>query len=462
MKHILLIIVLLSNFIGAQYDQNTPQPQINNTTITAYDMRALQGPATPVKPTDLLSQATPIKPSSIWAQPLIIDNNNPEFNNKSVFKFEDNILYKPSAQYTYPIAYNSYPAAIIIAKDNVTIDLAGFSLSLDPSSASNFLTNNPIYGISVVPGVKNVKIISSSSLEQKGSIFGFSGFAIYIYGMTQSYNTYDVYSNMVKNIVINNLLITQNINGIYILNSLEASISNTNIIYNYSPRPLFGIYYSNVLNGHITSCRINQNFTFSDVCGIALQDTINITVQNCETNANRSVKNGNATGILITGSSSSSSSANELLNCHATRNLCAYLTGKKSIGFSINNGSFHNVIENCRAALCSHSPSYAGTPAPTIPPQGIGFQLNGANSNQVFNNQAAYNDTYGFADSLLPSTSFWTKNMAILNILANYHVTLPSGSGTEPLPTLVLYLNDLDGFTGAGPQLVNIEVKVTA
>ena len=440
----------------------TPQTLTITTTITTNNpTNTTPNSTNTIKPT-----ITHKKQHSVWTNPLIIDANNHDFDNLSVVKFTENIVYKPTPQYVYPSPYTYYQAAIIVAKDNVTIDLSGFNLSLDPSSAANFLTYNPTYGIAVYQGVKNLKIISStpsnSNNAMKGSISGFSGYAIYAYGITQSYNTYDVYSNYIKNLTIDNLLITQNINGIYILNGIQPNISNTNVIYNYSSRPLFGMYLSNVFNGQIDTCKVNQNYSYSDMCGICLQNTINIKITDSEANLNRSLQSGDTTGILITGNAIHSSLGNEIINCHTSRNLCAYVAGKKSIGINIQNLSFHNVIEGCRAALCSYSPLFPGATPPIVPPLGIGFQINGGQSNQIFNNQATYNDTYGYSDTLLPvSTSFWSKNTAALNGVGgtnNYNVNVPSSGGPIPLPTTKIYINNLDAFTGAGPQLVNIEV----
>lgn len=441
----------------------TPQTITITTTITTNNP-ANAAPNSTNTPKPAIANK---RPQSVWTNPLIIDANNHDFDNLSVVKFTENIVYKPTPQYVYPSPYTYYQAAIIVAKDNVTIDLSGFNLSLDPSSAANFLTYNPTYGIAVYQGVKNLKIISSintsASNSIKGSISGFSGYAIYAYGITQSYNTYDIYSNYIKNLTIDNLLITQNINGIYILNGIQPTISNTNVIYNYSPRALFGIYLSNVLNGQIDTCKVNQNFSYSDVCGIYLQNTISFNVIDSEINFNKSLQNGDTTGVLITGNAPKSSLGNEIRNCNTTRNLCAYTATNKSVGINIQNISFYNVITGCRSALCSHSPLFPGATAPITPPTGIGIQINGGKSNQIFNNEATYNDTYGFSDTLLPaSASFWSKNTAALNGdgTNNYNVNVPTSTFpfVTPLPTTKIYLDNLDAVTGAGPLLVNIEV----
>lgn len=401
------------------------------------------------------------KNESVWTEPLIIDKNNNKFDNTSVIKLKENVIYKPSQKYIYPSAYYDYPAAIIIAKDNTTVDLAGFNLSLDPSSRPNFMINQPIYGIAIVPGIKNIKIISTSTTNQKGSISGFSGFAIYIYGVNQSLYSFDPYLNMIKNIIIDNLLITHNDNGIHAINTLDLTITNTNIIYNFSLRTLYGIYCLNVLNGLIDTCKINQNFSHFNIYGIYLEDTIDFTVQNNQINTNRSIKSGNAVGINLTSSSSATSSyANHLLHCKSDHNLCSFVTGKKSIGFNIENQSNHNIIENCSSIKNSHSPIYSGSQTPSISPQGIGFQFaETSNSNKVHNNQSGYHDAYGFYDKSSNSTSFYTNNIAMFNQTANYSVTIQNESNTEPLSTIILYQDDLSSFNYTTPTLSNIEIQ---
>lgn len=434
-----------SHHIIANHSAQTSNPEAIADTYT--NLRALGAPVPP--------------PSSTWTQPLIIDNNNPAFNNTSVYQFQSNIVYNPGIRYTYPTTYTDYPAAIIVAKDNMTIDLNGFNLSLDPSSSPNFLTNSPTYGIAVYQGVKNLKIISSTAVNRKGSITGFSGYAIYAAGIIQNYNSYDINSNYIKNLVIDNLLITQNINGIYVLNAIQATISNTHLIYNFSPRALFAINFYNVLNGIIESCRINQNYTFSHVIGINLTNTVNGQVQSCQITANRSMQNGNSTGIKVAavGSGLLLSTANSIENCDINRNTCSYTASRESIGIDLTAGSIHNIIENCSCAL--HGPIPSASPPPTPAIIGIGIRLDGSDFNQINSNRCGYNSTYGISDTNRASTSFFTRNFCALNLIANYNVMVPNPPGpTIPLPTIILSSGDLNGYTGAGPILSNLETSI--
>lgn len=519
----ILFIILFPFLIQAQADQND-EHEIDIATFIADEdnLRVNIGPNGPLPiqpglPTTLPSSFTnptpptpptpppapekPQRPSTVWTQPLIIDANNHDFDTKSTVHFLESVVYKPAANYLYPNLYYNYPAAIIVAKDNITIDLSGFTLALDPSVSSNFMINNPIYGIAVYQGVKNVKIISSSSPGHKGSITGFSGYGIYMLGISQSYNNYDIFSNYVKNPIVDNILITQGINGIYMSYALQPTISNCDIIYNYSPRALYGISLSHVLNGLISSCKVNQNFSYNDIFGMYLFNTINVTVSGCHTNVNRSLKSGDATGICITGSQPTlinnigaiptTSTSNRISNCEINENLCANVDGAKSIGINVTMYTHHNAIENCNVFITGHSLLYPGNPPPpfTNPVQGIGVQINKSPLNQITNCRSGYHNTYGFYDnygatpSPLPPpapdvtipTSFWTQNIAILNgqispippyfpTNANYNVMVLNSSASTPvvvpLPTTVMTPDNLTAFTGSGPQLINLEVQI--
>jgi hypothetical protein len=395
---------------------------------------------------------------AIWTRPLIIDAQNYGVDKKTIIRLQENVIYRPPLKYLYPAAYNNHPAAIIIAKNDVTIDLAGFTLCLDPVSAPNIMQKKPTYGISILPGVKNVKIVSATPSHDKGCIFGFSGYAIYASGTAQSYSNFDMHSNMIKNIIIHNLLLSQNINGIYIENALQATVTDTNIIYNYSPRPVYGLYYSNVLSGCIESCKINQNFSYSDTYGILLEDTIGVEIKKTITSFNKSLKDGDAIGICITGSIDTTSYANIVSDCQADSNMCSFTNEAKSVGFMIHTASHHNSIEKCSSSGNTHSPLFSGNTIPTIYPQGIGFLIDRANLNKIHENRSGYNDTYGFYDTAVVSTSLFTSNFAILNLVANFYVTISSISGSEQLPTIAVSQSNLNNDLASGPPLANIEV----
>lgn len=473
MKKIIFLLLSVSIFVAAQSvfaltelcpDKDEYQDVANfRQQIETEDfLRAeITKPIEASKPAD-------IKKSITWTKPLIIDNNNKDFDGINSYTLPCDIIYKPDSNYNYPFIYNNYPAAIIVNKDNFTIDFNGYNLNFQAPVTSNFMINSATYGISIYQGVKNLKIISttpngSNQQTHKGSITNFTGYAIFGSGSTQSYNSYDVYSLRIKNLMIDNLFITQNINGIFLENALNPSITNTNIIYNYSPRILYGIYFSNILDGLIDSCAINQNWSYSDVYGFFLQDTSNLTVQNCKANVNRSLKNGNSTGFWL-GSSLLSivdSSANVIQNCIANRNLCANVENVSAIGFHITNDSHHNTISNCISEMTGHTTSWAAAPEPITAPDGIGFKLHSTNFNNISGNFSAYHQTCGFYDSASISSSFFTANTAQLNLI-NYQVTVPNHlAAPGPLATTPIYLNDVTAFTGSGPQLTNLSVVVS-
>ena len=389
-----------------------------------------------------------------WTEPIIINDKNPI----DVITFTNNVNYKPGKNYNYPSYYQNYPAAIIIDRNNVTIDLAGFNLSLDPSSATSFLVNNPTFGIAITAGTKNIKIISSSSLNSKGSISEFTGYAIYGLGSNQVFNSYDIYQNYIQNIEINNLLLTANASGIYLSDALQANITETNIVYNFSSRATYGIYYSNVLQSSIRNCNVNQNYSWINMIGMYLQDTINCSVINCQASYNRSLKNGDAIGIQLTATSLLGSFVNTIFKCTANTNLSSYTTGKESIGFLINGHSHTNIISECQTFYNTHGPSFGSVP-PLIGPKGYGIKIEQSNNNQVSKNLSGYHSHFGYLDISLISSSFFTNNVGIFNTVANYAVDIANGVGSEPLPVLEIYQNDLEVYNYQTPNFMNLSIK---
>jgi parallel beta-helix repeat protein len=252
----------------------------------------------------------------VWKQPLIIDNANEEFKNKSIVQFNENVIFRPDPNYNYPYIYQGYRAAIIINKSDITIDLAGFTLALDPTSAPNFITNNPIYGIAIMPGVRNVTIKSATVKQpvQQGSIVGFSGYAIYALGESQTLNSYDPLQNFIKNLTIDNISISYNTSGIYIGYALLVDISNTDIVYNMSFRNGYGIYLYNVSQGEIRNARVNHNWAYNNSLGYCLENTVSMLIQKSQAKLNRSLKSGSAYGFTLLQSGSGTSYINEIMN----------------------------------------------------------------------------------------------------------------------------------------------------
>jgi len=460
MKKMILILYFLTNIIlSIEENQNLDNQEINQTEqINDTDSRPDEDE---IIEDEVIENHSGFRMDSnttmsTWTQPLIIDDNNPQFKHSSTIKFHENIVYKPSESYKYPPMYSiSYPAAIIVAKSNVTIDLSGFTLSLDPSSASNFLTNSPIYGISIYSGVKNVKIISSGG---KGTIFGFSGFAIFGLGYPRG-SGYDPHGNLIQTLFIDNLILTQNLSGIHLKGGLEVTIINTNINYNYSPRIAFGIYLERIRNGSIENCNISQNFSYHDITGIYLLDTSNFIVKNSMSIFNGSRKNGNATGIHITGGLLGGSIFNTITDCDTSNNLCGFIEGVVCSGILINGVTQHNIIKNCTSFRNSYNELFPGNITPGIFPIAYGIRVESESKNQIRKNVCGFNSDYGFSDSVGPSQSFYSENIALFNATENYDVTIEDPGGTIPLPTVLVNPHNISAYNYETPILANISIE---
>jgi len=412
-----------------------------------------------------------------WNAPLIIDHKNVFFNTQSTIKFEENIVYNPGQNYAYPDEYSDYPAAIIIAKDNITIDLNGFNLSFTPRSSAPLLLNKPTYGIAIVKGVKNIKIISSSAFDKPGSISGFSGFAIYGSGNEISQN-YSMFSGMIHNIVIENILMYSNLGGIYLENAVQILCNLISVSYSFGARDIEGIYLKNVFNGIITNCKINQNYSYRSITGIRLIDTISIVVIDSAIDNNSSLENGNAIGILIDATSNSTSHNNRISNCNLIANLCSFTTDKEAVGILLRNESYGNEIANCTISWHDHGPSFGGAPAPSVDPISYGIKINNSSNNDILKNHVGYNGNFGIYDSttnptsyspITPSTptsistSLFTNNNCLFQS-TNYWITVPNlfpapESPGIALPTTILYPGDLTAYSGGGAILQNLDIR---
>lgn len=446
-----ILCIYLSTFLYLTANQNTDNIPDDIKALITYKA-ALRSTPTPQADDHENNRADSAKQTTVWTAPVIINDKNPI----DLLQFTTNVSYAPGKNYSYPYYYQSYPAAIIIDRDNVTIDLAGFTLNLDPSSATSFLVNNPTFGIAITAGTQNVKIISSNTTS-KGSISGFTGYAIYMLGSSQIMNSYDIYENYIKQIVIDNVLLTHNTSGIYAMFGIQINIRNTNINYNFSSRPVYGISFSTVLQSSIDNCNVSQNYSWLNMTGIYLQDTINNVATNCNINYNQSLRNGNAIGMQITASSPFTSFMNTVSQTVSNTNLSSFTTGRESIGFLINGGSHTNTISDCQTLYNTHGPSFGNIP-PLISPKGYGIKLETTQNNQISNNTSGYHANYGFFDVSLVSTSFFTKNIGIFNPTNNFEVTIPTSSGSELLPVVLIYQDDLSTYNYTTPLLANLSI----
>jgi len=390
-------------------------------------------------------------------EPIIISSDNSSFDDISNFTFQENIIYNPSVSYTYPTEYTDYPAAIIINKDNVTIDFSGFSLLFDPTSASN----NKIHGIAVMPGVKNLKIISNTSTEKKGCITGFLGFAIYMLGRSANNNNLNSYTNSIMSPSIHNLHVIQNNSGIYIGNSIQPSISYCDIHYNYSSAITYGIHLSQTIDGIVNNCNVNMNSSITDVYGIQLEDVSNTSIQNSTFNFNRSLTSGGTIGISITGTSTETSSDNRIINCTANGNICAQDNSKESIGICIDSPSSYNTIQNCITLRQNCNKLTTGSNDSTTFSNSYGIKINNSEFNQLIENKSGYNN-YGFHDSLIPSTSFYFENLSVKNRSKNYEVFISNSLNdgySIPLPTKTIYQDIASTNNYSSTFSNNVEIK---
>lgn len=402
--------------------------------------------------------------SVIWNSPLIIDNNNHFFDTQSTLVLQENIVFNPGANYTFPTDFVNYPAAIIINKSNITIDLNGFNLSLDAKSASNFLVNQPIHGISIMPGVQNVKIISSTQNIQTGSISNFSGYAVYANGFSTQFSAalatsvYNIHQYLIQNILIENLLMYGNLGGISMTNVLQAFINFVAVSYSTGNQDVFGINCNKVLNLAITNCKINQNYSNSNVIGISLVNTISTTVTNVLVDNNRSLYN-NSTGILISSTTGLLSRDNKIDNCNITGNICGFVAGNQSIGIHLTGGSFSNLIQSCNIA--SNAFGSALIP-PLTNPFTYGIKIETSLENIIGNNDVAFHTTCGIIDTATLSTSLFTRNICTFNTL-NYSAQVIDGVtiGGIPLPTTIVYPGNMTAYTGGGPVWQNIDVRLS-
>ncbi len=397
-----------------------------------------------------------------WTQPLTIDGSSPVFDNVGIVRFKENIIFKPTD--------GSYSAAIIIDRNDVTIDLYGFNLELDSSEINGLLSNEVIHGIYIKPGVKNVKILSSASQDRQGSISRFTGYGIYAEGgSTPTMNDIQIYSNQIKDIEIHNITISECFNGIYLKQVAYGILDRINIVHNTSlVDTLYGLYCSSCSNLEIKHCKINENYSNYNIYGIYLENTLGCTIKHTETNFNKSVHNefvsqsphiGSVTGITLTGTSDINSHSNVIFNCQANDNTCGAVSGAEIIGFHLSDNTFNNVIEQSQAHYNHHNKNVDDLDSLDEFPTGYGFKIENSHHNQIVNNQAHSNLNYGFYDNSDASTSIYTGNKSFYNPI-NYDITFKTNSSeTQPLSRLTIYPSDLSAALNTISPLVNIEMQ---
>jgi len=443
----------------------TQTTNINQSTTGIKPLVPLTQQPTVTNPNPFITLNDPVltPKSVIWNSPLIINDLNHFFDTQSTITFEENVVFNPGANYTYPDDYANYPAAIIIGKSNITIDLNGFNLSLDPKSASNFLSNKPIHGISIMPGVQNIKIISSTNILDFGSISNFSGFAVYANGFSNQFSAafantvYNIHENLIQNILIENILMYGNLGGISATNVLQILVNLVAVSYSTGNQDVYGINFNKVFNGIINNCKINQNYSNSNVIGIQLLDTISGSISNTLVDNNRSLHN-NSTGVIISSTTGVISRDNRIVNCSITGNICGFVLGKQVIGVHITGASVNNLVQSC---IITSNAYGSGLIPPITNPEAYGIKLENSFKNVIGENSVSFHTTCGIIDTATLSSSLFTRNICIFNTL-NYSATVVTGPATSgPLPTTIVYPGDLTAYTGAGPLWQNVDVRLT-
>lgn len=373
----------------------------------------------------------------------------------NTFKLSENIRLNSIANLT------AESAAIVIGKDNVTIDMCGQTLYLDSS-----ITATVIHGIYIKPGIKGTQIISSTqNVNYKGIVQDFTGYGINLIGTTGA-------STVVKHTNIDNVACSYNAQGIHAEFADNTSITNSGCIGNtHTTDSAYGIYMKDVNDTTINNVACNGNYSGKNAYGIYLENSVNATAENCTANANYSTATvagafGSSYGIHITssGASTVSSSSNNLINCIANENYHTSNTGvtdQESAGIILtkvtaaSSTTEANNIENCTTR---RNISKAGTAAIAL---GYGIKLNTSDKNEIKSCVSSYNTTTGIIDLLSQSTSFFTSNLCFHNASnynINFKVQLGTGTGTSQIRTVKIYVGDHIALENALQGYANIEI----
>ena len=180
---------------------------------------------------------------------------------------------------------------------------------------------------------------------------------------------------------------------------------------------------------------------------------------------------------MIDATSDATSHDNKISNSNITGNLCAFVTGRESIGISMLNQSYGNIIENCEIFGQAHGPTFGIVPPPVTVPVTYGIKINNSPANEILQNKIGYNGIFGIYDSTIPpvilppllpptsiSTSFFTNNTCLFQE-TNYWVTLPTPVTFTPGVDIYLhnvttiYAGNTSAYIPTLPVLQNISVQ---
>lgn len=413
-----------------------------------------------------------------WDYPLIISDSDPKFKDVNVIKFQDNIVFKPNSMGLCPNP--SVPAAaIIVQKDNMTIDLSGFSLILDDSlltpaydqdlcPSSSDCSTPPsclinVHGIIIAPGVKNTQIVSSAyqNSSTHSAIKDFTGYGIYAQGTTTA-------GQKVENVTIHDIHINDCFGGILAEHTNDMKVLRCQTNNNCSFNPVYGMKYVDVTNLTITESESSSNDSCGDVWGIYMEDTNNTLVQNSQISMNKSHNDGSAYGIHITATSPTSSSTNHIKNCMINKNTCSSAITAQANGILLTStnpalfsGTAHAKIEGC--SILNN-----GVSGSSQPPVGYGIQIHGSNYNEINKNKVGLNATTGIYDTFQTfpngSTSLFTSNVAFFNGTAgtpNYSIKFTKNltGALEDFRATILYAANLQGINTTDVTLGNLDIR---
>lgn len=426
----------------------------------------------------------PLSPAvNCWDNALTITDSDSRFDGVNVIKIQENITFKPS---TTMCTGTENLAAIIVEKDNMTIDLSGFSIAMD---GQNLMPNPPttscstetgcatpncvaqVHGIIIKKGVKNTKIISTTQQHNhtNGSIHGFTGFGIVIEGDTGIDET-------VKEVSIDNIQIYDCFSGIWGQNASNVNVTKTKTNNNCNYENVYGMKFDNVAHLYIMGSQASSNKSCKNVYGIQLNDVAHSLIQDTECSKNQSVATavttmtGSVYGVHMTASAPNKTFANKLKNCTVTANLCSETNSSECVGIQLDSNTAHNIIEECSVLANNFN-------ATTSPPNAFGIKLDNSNYNELTKNKVGFNGNVttaptnaniGIYDTLQTtgSTSLFTSNISFFNGsmgTSNYSIKFKKNqtSPLEDFKATVIYAANLEGVATTTPTLGNLDIKKT-
>ena len=406
-----------------------------NTSTTATNTTGISGSVTSIVVLKNLSGTGHNGGSANWDYPLNITTST----TGNVFTLSENIVFSTIANIT------AESAAIVVGKDNVTIDLGGQTLSTT-------VTGNFVHGIYIKPGIKGTQIISSTqNVNNKGIIQDFKGYGIYIAGSSGS---------TVKNTSIDNISCAYNSKGLYAEYAHDISITNSNFIANTSSSVLVhGIYMANIKNALISNVKANANNTSAaaNAYGIYFENATNSIIEHSSADLNFSTgTGGSAYGIYITSTVSATSSSNSIVSSTANENYCAATNtaNQEAVGIMLTTNA-STTTSNTISSCTTQRNVFTGSTATN--PNGYGIKINGINNNMIKGCTSSYNKTNGILDTAVnTSTNTYHSNTCTKNGSdgsTNYSVSFTTG----PLNVLRVNFRDYMGIHNALSAYANIE-----